>query len=152
MKLIRMVILLMAFLPAISMYATGNNDDKKAETSVTALTKAEFIKRIHDFEANPKQWKYQGDKPSIVDFYATWCGPCKRLSPVLEELSKEYAGRVNFYKVDVDKEKDIARAFGISSIPTLLFSPMGEDPQIAQGALSKEQLKEVIEKALLKGK
>lgn len=149
MKLIRFILAVFLFFPALTLYA-GTREPNKNEAGVTPLTKTEFIKRVHDFETHPKQWKYQGKKPSIVDFYATWCGPCKRLSPVLEELSKEYAGQIDFYKIDVDKEPEIARAFGISSIPTLLFSPMKGDPSVAQGALSKEQLKEVIEKTLLK--
>lgn len=149
MKLIRLIIAILVFSPVLNMYA-GNHEPNKNEAGVIPLTKVEFIKRIHDFETNPTQWKYQGKKPSIVDFYATWCGPCKRLSPLLEELSREYAGKIDFYKIDVDKEPEIARAFGISSIPTLLFSPMKEDPVVTQGALSKEQLKEIIEKTLLK--
>lgn len=149
MKLIRFILAVFLLFPALTLYA-GTREPDKNQAGVTPLSKNEFIKRIHDFETHPKQWKYEGKKPSIVDFYATWCGPCKRLSPVLEELSKEYAGQIDFYKIDVDKEPEIARAFGISSIPTLLFSPMKGDPSVAQGALSKEQLKEVIENTLLK--
>lgn len=149
MKLIRLIIAILAFFPALTVYA-GTRETNKNEAGVTPLSKTDFIKRIHDFEANPKQWKYQGEKPSIVDFYATWCGPCKQLSPVLEELSKEYAGKIDFYKIDVDKEPELARAFGINSVPTLLFSPMQGNPAVTQGALSKEQLKEIIEKTLLK--
>ena len=88
----------------------------------------------------------------MIDFYTTWCGPCKRLAPILEELSKEYAGRIDIYKVDTEKEPALAAAFGVRSIPTLLFCPMGENPQIAQGALPKETLIEVFETVLLKHK
>ena len=89
-------------------------------------------------------------KMLFVDCYAYWCGPCKRLAPILDELAKEYAGEIYIYKVDTEKERELAAVFGIRSIPTLLFCPKGENPQIAQGALPKEQLKEAIDKVLLK--
>lgn len=117
--------------------------------SVIHLTKAEFLKKVYNFEANPNEWKYEGDKPAIIDFYATWCGPCKAISPVLEELAKEYDGKIYIYKIDVDQEKDLASAFGIRSIPTLIFAPMGKDPQVIQGALPKDQLKKAINDVLL---
>ena len=116
----------------------------------TQLNKDQFLKKVYNYEANPKEWKFEGDKPCIVDFFATWCGPCKALAPVLEELAGEYAGQVDFYKVDVDQAEDLAGAFGIRSIPTLLFIPLKGQPQITQGALPKQQLKEIIEKELLK--
>ena len=122
----------------------------QTEVKAVSITKAEFIKKVANYEANPTEWKYLGDKPCIVDFYTTWCGPCKRLAPIMDELAKEYAGEIYIYKVDTDKEQELAAVFGIRSIPTLLFCPMGENPQIAQGALPKEQLKEAIEKVLLK--
>ena len=122
----------------------------QTEVKAVSITKAEFIKKVANYEANPTEWKYLGDKPCIVDFYTTWCGPCKRLAPIMDELAKEYAGEIHIYKVDTDKEQELAAVFGIRSIPTLLFCPMGENPQIAQGALPKEQLKEAIEKVLLK--
>ena len=122
----------------------------QTEVKAVSITKAEFIKKVANYEANPTEWKYLGDKPCIVDFYTTWCGPCKRLAPIMDELAKEYAGEIYIYKVDTDKEQELAAVFGIRSIPTLLFCPIGENPQIAQGALPKEQLKEAIEKVLLK--
>lgn len=122
----------------------------QTEVKAVSITKAEFLKKVANYEANPTEWKYLGDKPCIVDFYTTWCGPCKRLAPIMDELAKEYAGEIYIYKVDTDKEQELAAVFGIRSIPTLLFCPMGENPQIAQGALPKEQLKEAIEKVLLK--
>src|ERR1035437_9958675 len=87
------------------------------------LTKAEFISKVTNFEANPTEWKYLGDKPCIIDFYATWCGPCKLVAPIMEELAKEYDGRIYIYKVDVDAEPEIAGAYGIQSIPTIFFCP-----------------------------
>ena len=118
--------------------------------STIHLTKAEFLQRVYNYEQNPNEWKYAGDKPAIVDFYATWCGPCKMLSPILEELAAEYADQIYIYKVDTDAEQELAAAFGIRSIPTLLFIPMGEKPQMAQGALPKPQLKQAINEVLLK--
>ena len=114
------------------------------------LTKAEFLEKVANFEANPNEWKYLGDKPALIDFYADWCGPCKAIAPTLEELAAEYGDEIYVYKIDTEKERELAMAFGIRSIPTLLFVPMNESPQIAQGALPKQQLKEGIEKVLLK--
>ena len=113
------------------------------------LTKAEFLKLVADYEANPKEWKFMGDKPCLVDFYASWCGPCKMVAPILDELAKEYEGKIDIYKVDTEKEQDLAADFGIRSIPTLLFVPKGGKPQIVQGALSKAQFKEAINDILL---
>ena len=126
----------------------GNSGENKME--VVSLNKADFLKKVYNYEANPKEWKFEGSRPAIVDFYATWCGPCKALHPVLEELSKEYSGKVDIYQIDVDKEKELAAAFGIRSIPTLLMIPMKEEPRISQGALPKDQLKKAIDEFLLK--
>ena len=122
----------------------------QTEVKAVSITKAEFLKKVANYEANPTEWKYLGDKPCIVDFYTTWCGPCKRLAPIMDELAKEYAGEIYIYKVDTDKEQELAAVFGIRSIPTLLFCPIGENPQIAQGALPKPKLKEIIDNVLLK--
>ena len=100
--------------------------------------------------ANFENEVLNSDKPVLLDFYADWCGPCKMVAPILEELSKEYAGKIYIYKVDVDKEPELAKAFGIQSIPTLWFVPMKGEPQVSMGALSKEQLKGYIDKVLLK--
>jgi thioredoxin len=108
---------------------------------------AGFLRRIADIEN--KEWKFLGDKPALIDFYAPWCGPCKMLSPVLEELSDEYEGKVDIYKVNVDDEEELSAAFGIRSVPTLIFVPMNGAPQMSAGALQKPQLKEAIERILL---
>lgn len=118
--------------------------------AVQHLTKAEFLKKVDDYEADPQTWKYLGQRPCIVDFYASWCGPCKMVAPVLDELAKEYEGKVDIYKVDTEKERELSAAFGINSIPTLLFCPMVDQPQIAQGAMSKSDFKRVIDEVLLK--
>ncbi|MDD4636351.1 MAG: thioredoxin, partial [Bacteroidales bacterium] len=97
-----------------------------------------------------KEWKYLGDKPAVIDFYATWCGPCKAVAPIMEELAAEYAGKVLIYKVDVDKEPALAAAFGIQSIPTILFVPVTGKPQMSKGAMPKSSLKQAIEDILIK--
>jgi thioredoxin len=113
------------------------------------LTKETFLKKVFDFEKN-KEWKFEGELPCLIDFYADWCQPCKMVAPILEELSKEYEGKVNIYKVDTEAQQELSAAFGIRSIPSLLFCPMDEQPQMAQGALPKETMKQVIEEVLLK--
>lgn len=121
---------------------------EKPTTRVVHITKADFLKKIYDFEKNPDEWKYLGSQPAIVDFYADWCGPCRQLSPVLDELAKEYSGKLTIYKVNVDKERGLATFFGIRSIPTLLFIPMKGKPQRSLGALSKTELKGIIKDVL----
>ena len=113
------------------------------------LTKAEFLSKVANYESNPQEWKYPGDKPAVVDFYASWCGPCKVIAPILEELAGEYRNSIYIYKIDIEQEEELAAAFGIRSIPTLLFVPMNGQPQMMQGAMSKAQLKEAIDKVLL---
>lgn len=135
----------------------STNNNVKQETMATEgkgqvihLTKAEFLDKVYNFEKNPNEWKYEGDKPAIVDFYADWCGPCKMVAPILDELAKEYEGQIVIYKVDTEKEKDLAGAFGIRSIPSILFIPMTGEPQMAQGAMPKASFKKAIDEFLLK--
>ncbi len=111
------------------------------------LTKETFLEKVFNFEKN-KEWKFEGDVPCIIDFYADWCGPCKMVAPVLEELSNEYKGKINIYKVDTEKEQELSAAFAIRSIPSMLFCPANEQPQMAQGALPKDQLEKIIEDVL----
>ncbi len=130
----------------------NNTDLKEKENKEMAkeLTKKDFLEKVYNFEANPEEWKFEGNKPCMIDFYATWCGPCKMLSPIVEELSKEYEGKIDVYKIDVDKEEKLAALFGIRSIPTLLFCPVGKQPTMTQGALPKNELKKMIDDILLK--
>ena len=121
---------------------------EKPTTKVVHITKADFLKKVYDFEKNPDEWKYLGSQPAIVDFYEDWCGPCRQLSPVLDELAKEYSGKLTIYKVNVDNERGLATFFGIRSIPTLLFIPMKGKPQRSLGALSKTELKGIIKDVL----
>ncbi|NOZ60772.1 MAG: thioredoxin [Calditrichaeota bacterium] len=116
---------------------------------VEHLTKEKFLEKVFDYEKN-REWKFEGELPAMIDFYADWCGPCKMVSPVIEELSQQYEGKVDFYKIDTEAEQELAMAFGIRSIPSLLFIPQESQPQMAVGALPKETLIEIIEKELLK--
>ncbi len=116
-------------------------------TMTELLTKETFQKKVFNYEQN-KEWKFEGNKPCIIDFYADWCGPCKMVAPILEELSDEYAGKVDIYKVDTEVEQELSAAFGIRSIPSMLFCPMDDQPQMAQGALPKHNLEQVIKEVL----
>ncbi|AHF12844.1 thioredoxin [Barnesiella viscericola] len=130
---------------------TNDNQSKNDNKMKTIeLTKADFLTKVMDYEANPQEWKYLGDKPAIIDFYASWCGPCKMVAPILEELAEEYDGQIYIYKVNTEKEQELAAMFGIRSIPSILFIPMGEQPQMAMGAMPKSSFKEAIDKVLLK--
>ncbi|MEF3279855.1 MAG: thioredoxin [Elusimicrobiota bacterium] len=111
------------------------------------LNEETFKAKVFDFEKN-KEWKFSGDKPCIVDFYADWCGPCKILSPILEEISIKYAGKLDVYKVNTDKEQNLAAMFDIQSIPTLLFVPLSGKPMISIGLMPKERIEEIITKEL----
>jgi thioredoxin len=111
------------------------------------LTKETFLEKVFNFSEN-KEWKYEGDVPCIIDFYADWCGPCKAIAPVLEVLSEEYAGKINIYKVDTEAEQELSAAFAIRSIPSMLFCPKEGEPQMAQGALPKQELERIIKDVL----
>ena len=112
------------------------------------LTKQTFLEKVFNYEQNP-DWKFEGELPCIVDFWAPWCGPCRIVGPVLDELSREYQGKVNFYKVNTEEEQELAGAFGIRSIPSLLFVPKDGQPKMAVGALPREVLRQAIDKELL---
>ncbi len=112
------------------------------------LTKATFQEKVFNFEQNT-EWKYEGSLPCLIDFYADWCGPCKMVAPILEELSKEYEGKINIYKVDTEAEQELSSVFGIRSIPSMLFCPSDGQPQMAMGALPKDNLKQAIDEILL---
>ncbi len=138
--------------PETNEIKTDNNMTTTTMTTAKTihLTRADFLKKVANFEENPDKWVYLGDKPAIIDFYADWCGPCKMVAPILEELAQEYDGQIYIYKVDTEAEQQLAGEFGIRSIPSLLFVPMGEAPQMAQGALPKDAFKQAIEEVLLK--
>ncbi len=119
-----------------------------AEATVIYLTEATFKQMIFDYEKN-KEWKYEGSKPAIIDFYADWCAPCRQLSPLVEEIAREYSGKIVVYKVDTEKERKLAQEIGISALPTLLFIPMKGKPQVSMGALPKATLEKTINDILL---
>ena len=104
---------------------------------VEHLTKETFLNKVFNYETN-KEWKFEGEKPCVIDFYADWCGPCKMVAPVIEDLSKDFDGKLDVFKVDTEKEQELASAFGIKSIPSFLFVPAEGQPQMAMGALPKE--------------
>ena len=129
----------------------SNKTKTEKKTEMEHLTKETFLKKVFDFETN-KEWKYEGDLPCVIDFYADWCGPCKMVTPILEELSKEYDGKIHIYKIDTEAEQELAGAFGIRSIPSMLFCPKEGQPQMAVGALPKKTIEKAIKEILLEEK
>jgi len=111
------------------------------------LTLQSFKEKIFDWDKH-QEWQFNGQRPAVIDFYADWCGPCKMVAPIMDELSSEFAGKVDFYKVNTEQEGELAGMFGIQSIPSILFVPTGEQPQMAQGALPREAFREIIGKVL----
>lgn len=101
------------------------------------LTKETFLSKVFNYETN-KEWKFEGEKPCVIDFYADWCGPCKMVAPVLEELARDFEGKLDIYEVNTEEEQELASVFGIRSIPSILFVPATGQPQMAMGALPKE--------------
>lgn len=114
---------------------------------VEHLTAETFKEKVFDY-VNNKEWKYSGDKPCLIDFYANWCGPCKMVAPVLDELSKEYGDKLDIFKVDTEAERELSAVFGIQSIPSFLFVPMNGQPQMAMGALPKDTFEKAIKEVL----
>jgi thioredoxin 1 len=126
----------------------SSESDKAGNSTVVQLTNDAFKKMIFNYEAG-KEWKYEGSMPAIIDFYADWCGPCRQLSPLVEEVAKEYAGKIIVYKVDTDKETILAQSLGISGLPTLLFIPAQGSPRMSMGVIPKESLVKAINEVLL---
>lgn len=145
-KIIVILLTIGAFLASCS----AKQPNKNKEEMVKHLDKTEFLSKIADYEKSPNEWKFVGERPAIVDFYATWCGPCKQLAPIIESLAVKYDGKVDFYKIDVDAQPELATLFGIKSIPTLLVIPKSGTPQIIQGVQSEESLDKLINDFLLK--
>lgn len=129
---------------------TANAQDNKKESKVKQLTYNEFLFKIWNFESSPTICKYKGKVPAIVDFYADWCGPCRRVAPIMEKLAEEYDGKLVIYKVNTEKEPALSKAFQIRSIPTVLFFPMEGQPLIHVGAMSEEDYRQIVEEQLLK--
>lgn len=144
-----MAVLLLAVSCTVSAKSDKKESNKATKGEVITLTKAEFLAKVFDYEKNKNNWVYEGNKPCIIDFYADWCPPCKKVAPILNELAAEYKDDIIIYKVNVDNEKELAQVFGIQSIPSLLFVPAKGEPQMAQGALPKETFVEQIDGYLL---
>ena len=140
--LIAMMILATAF--------TVNAQDKKDDSKVKHLTYNEFLHKVWDFEDDPNTFKYRGKLPAVVDFYADWCGPCRRVAPIMEKMAEEFEGRLVVYKVNTDQERGLASAFQVKSIPMVLFIPMEGQPMMQVGALPEEGYRKVVEEQLLK--
>ena len=140
--LLAMVILATAF--------TANAQDKKEESKVKQLTYKEFTKKVWDFEKDPSTFVYKGKLPAVIDFYADWCGPCRRVAPIMEKMAEEYDGKLLVYKVNVDQEKELSAAFQVKSIPMVLFIPMEGQPMMQVGAMQEAEYKKVVEEHLIK--
>ena len=117
---------------------------------VIVLNKADFLAKVYNFEKSPDKWVFNGTKPCIIDFYADWCRPCKMVAPIMADLAKLYEGKIDIYKINTDHERELAQFFGIRSIPSVLFVPVGAEPQMMSGAYPKEQYVEIINNFLLK--
>lgn len=144
-------LILTAVLGIYLIFRKNNSKDNHQKIRTTMeLTKKDFLTKIVNYEENPNEWKFLGDKPAIIDFYASWCGPCKAFAPVLEEVAEEYKGVIDVYKINTEQEEELAALFRIRSIPTILFIPVNGQPQMMTGALPKNQLIEAIEHILMK--
>ncbi len=128
---------------------SGGAEGELAEGKPIKLDKESFKQLVMDYEKNPKQWVYKGDKPAVIDFYADWCKPCRMIAPILEELAAEYKDEIVIYKVDTQVEKELASVFGIQSLPTVVFVPMDGNPSAQKGALPKDSYKQIIDSFLL---
>ncbi|OQX75310.1 MAG: hypothetical protein B6D61_10610 [Bacteroidetes bacterium 4484_249] len=159
------IILSLAFISCNQNTEKGNEETKNNSPVVQAkeakpdshsvdikplyLTTAEFKKKVWDYESNPGQWEYNGELPCVVDFYADWCKPCKMVAPIMDDLADYYDGRVLIYKVNTDKERELASVFQVKSIPAILFSPQSGKPAMQAGAMSKEQYIKIIDEFIL---
>lgn len=136
---------------ASSTAKTGGEDKPTVDAGKPIhLDAASFKQLVMDYESNPREWIYEGDKPSIIDFYADWCKPCRIIAPIMEELAAEYKGKINIYKIDTEAHRDLAAVFGIQSLPTVLFVPMQGKPSAQMGAMDKAAYKQIIDDFLLK--
>ena len=129
---------------------TANAQEKKTESKVKHLTYNEFLKKVWDFERNPTTFEYKGKLPAVIDFYADWCGPCRRVAPIMEQMAEDYEGKLLVYKVNVSEEKDLASVFQVRSIPMVLFIPVKGNPMMQVGALPESEYRETVEEFLIK--
>ena len=147
-KVLVVVALVMVSVIVYAFNDSGESNQGKKEVTgngeVVVMDKDMFLKDVFDYEKS-KEWKYKGDKPAIIDLYADWCGPCRQTAPIMKELAKEYAGKIVIYKVNVDKQKELAALFNATSIPLFVFIPMKGDPQLFRGAADKATYKKAID-------
>lgn len=128
---------------------TKNTIKSDNELATKYLSTEDFKKKIMNYDEHPQEWVFEGNRPAIIDFYATWCGPCKMTAPIIERLARKYKGQIDFYKVDIDQERELAQIFGIRSIPTFLFIPIKGQPTAQMGAMQLADFEEIIESELL---
>ena len=133
-----------------ALVSTLSAQTQKEESSVIQMNKQMFLDKVFDYTTGATEWKYLGNKPCVIDFYATWCGPCRMVTPILKDLAKEYGEKIVIYKVDTDKEKELSMAMGIQSLPTIVFIPQSGQPQVIVGAADKATFKRAIDEVLLK--
>ena len=132
--------------------AQSSQKEQQEKTGVVQMDKQMFLDKVFNYTTGATEWKYQGDKPAVIDFYATWCGPCRMVAPILKDLAKEYGDSIVIYKVDTDKEKELSMAMGIQSLPTIVFIPQTGQPQVIVGAADKATFKRAINEVLLNKK
>ncbi|OYT14892.1 MAG: thioredoxin [Bacteroidetes bacterium 4572_77] len=123
--------------------------DENKEAKVIVLTEEEFKTQIWNYDESPQAWVYKGDLPAVIDFYADWCGPCKRVAPIMEKLAKEYDGKINIYKINTDHNRELSGVFGIKSIPSILFIPKKGQPAMQAGAMQEDQYRQIFEDYVL---
>jgi thioredoxin len=136
--------------PTTDLKSMGEQSITSGDLKPIYLTTAEFKNKIWDYEANPQEFLYKGTLPCVIDFYADWCKPCKMVAPIMDELADYYNGKVIIYKVNTDKERELASVFQVNSIPAILFAPMNGKPAMQPGALAKEDYMKIIDEFILK--
>lgn len=157
MKQIILSLLLIAGVTITACTQTGSKTDPVATSSsatteagkVIQMDKAMFLEKVFDFEKNPDTWVYRGDKPAIIDFYADWCGPCKKVAPIMSELAEKYKDDIVIYKINTDQQKELAGMFQIRSIPSILYIPVEGQPTMTMGALPKAEFEKMVNEILL---
>ena len=149
-RIIASLIVLCTLTP--SACAQSSQKEQQEKTAVVQMDKQMFLDKVFNYTTGATEWKYQGEKPAVIDFYATWCGPCRMVAPILKDLAKEYGDSIVIYKVDTDKEKELSMAMGIQSLPTIVFIPQTGQPQVIVGAADKATFKRAINEVLLNKK
>lgn len=157
MKKILFLLITLLYIVSYSKAQTDNQtsvsqSDIDSTENVIQMNDEMFINKIFDYKTGSKKWKYKGNKPAIIDFYANWCGPCRKVDPIMKKLAQEYKGQIIFYKIDTDTQKNLTTVMGIKSIPTIIFIPVYANPQVMVGAASERAYKMAIQKFLLKSK